>query len=380
MKKLTAIILTVIMLMTILPLNSFALFSKLPTVKSISFKTEDPIYYSELKKAFDAVLNYAEEEQRDPEDEELFYDICHHLNDYVVTLKFTDGTSLTLTEDYYECDDYEITIWAEVNLLEATEAYEHGATTVPVYVYANIYNNYKDYYSEKVTIDFAVAERYFKSIEYISGLPEEISENDNFLDLNGYKFKVTYVDGTEKTVVLEEDENYDFNIDNHYVSYDIDSDNKKVIFSCFDVECSVDINIIDYPFSNILITDTVHNFTTGILESIEYEIYMDDGSVKTFTAEGFEFITPDDPEDFPYAIIGQIEGYNIILINDVVIEETYPSTIYVFDSIEIEGTGIYDYIYSEYEDESKTNPIRAFLAKLVNAFYRLVDFIRNLFA
>ena len=377
MKKLLAITLTVIMLMTILPLNSFALFSKLPEVENITFETDDPIYYSELKKELNSILKDAEENEYEPDDEVLIYDICHHLNDYEITLEFKDGTSLTINEDVYVGSDYDVTVWAEVNIFEATVAFETGATTVPVDVYAYIENDYKDYTSDTFTVDFDITECYFKSIEYISGLPEEISEFAHYLELDGYKFKVTYPDGTEKTVVLEDDEDYGFNIDGKYVGHDIDVENRKVIFSCFDAECSADVNIIDYPFYAISIISYSSDFETGMLERIEYEIYMDDDTTESFVCNNIEYIYPDD--DAPYAVVGNISGHDIIVRNEREIDQTYPTTIIDYIEIEIDGTEVADYLLSFNEEAESTNPVRAFLTRLINAFYRIVDFLRNLF-
>ncbi len=380
MKKILAIALTVIMLMTALPFSSFALFSKLPKVKNIIFETDDPIYYSALKKDLDDLYKHAEEYDYELEDIDFIYDICHHLNDYEITLEFTDGTSITIDEDVYSTESYDITVWAEVDMREATAAFETGATTVPVDVYAYIENDYKDYTSDTFTVDFDIAECYFREIEYISGLPDEISEFEDHLDLDGYKFKVTYADGTEKTVVLEDDEEYGYNIDGKYVISELDVENKKVKFFCFDAECSGEANIIDYPFYSLSITSYTHNLETGALESIEFEVYMDDDSTKTYICNDIEYIVSDDPTEIPYAVVGQIEGLNIILRSDVSIEETYPPTMYVYDEIVIEGTDIYDSVGSIYEEPGSSNPIRAFFAKLVSVFYRIVAFIRNLLA
>lgn len=381
MKKILAIALTVIMLMTALPFSSFALFSKLPKVKNIIFETDDPIYYSALKKDLDDLYKHAEEYDYELEDIDFIYDICHHLNDYEITLEFTDGTSITIDEDVYSTESYDITIWAEVDMREATAAFEKGATAVPVSVYAYLEDDdFRDYESDKFTVSFDIAECYFREIEYISGLPDEISEFEDHLDLDGYKFKVTYADGTEKTVVLEDDEEYGYNIDGKYIISELDVENKKVKFFCFDAECSGEANIIDYPFYSLSITSYTHNLETGALESIEFEVYMDDDSTKTYICNDIEYIVSDDPTEIPYAIVGQIEGLNIILRSDVSIEETYPPTMYVYDEIVIEGTDIYDSVGSIYEGPGSSNPIRAFFAKLVSVFYRIVAFIRNLLA
>ncbi len=378
MKKLIAITLTVIMLMTALPFNSFALFSKLPKVKNITFETDDPIYYSILKAQLEDLYEQVEE------DGELFYedffltDICYHLDDYEITLEYTNGTSETIDTDMYYGDDYDITVFAEVDLEDAVAAVEAGATSLPVSVYAYIDNEYNSYESDKYIIDFDVADSYFKEIEYVSGLPEEISEFEYNLDLTGYKFKVTYADGTEKTVVLESNEDGDFLIDGKYIYCDIDVENQEVDFECFDAKCSADANIIDYPFYNIYILDYSLD-EDGYLNSIVYEIYFDDETSETFTVEDVTLVFPEEEYESPYAVVGQISGLDIIVRSDVEIIETDPQIIYNFISIEIDGTDVMDSMM-EYTEGESTNPIRAFLIRLVNAFYRIVDFFRNLFA
>lgn len=379
MKKLLAITLSVIMLMTAFPLSSFALFGKLPEVESITFETDDPIYYSTLKEDLDSLEEYAEFSGEELAEEYYLYDIFWQLNDYEITLTFTDGTSLVLNEDIYETESYEIWVYADVDIREAVAAFENGEKTVPVEIYAIVENDYKESRSESIIENLTIQERCFTSIEYISGLPEAIGEFTYDLDLTGYKFKVTYFDGTEELVELQPDEYYDFLIDGKYLSHDIDTENQKIIFECFDAECEVDINVIEYPFSDIYFISCSRDMSTHLITAIECEVYMKDDSVETITADDITYIVPDDPEEAPYAVIGQVAGYDVILTTMVDIDETYPSSIHIFDVIDIGGTGVYTTNYESYIDEN-INPVMAFLMRLVSAFYRIVDFIKGLFA
>lgn len=380
MKKIIAITLTVIMLMTALPLNSFALFSKLPVVTDIELTTEDPIYCSMIKSELENLYEYEQEIGEALDEEDYQFDICYHLNDYIFEVQFNDGTILTLNEDYYEADDYSITIYAVVDAREAVEAFENGETTVPLDLYAELEGIYKQSESEVFSTEISIQECYYKDIRYISGLPEVIGEYDYWLDLTGCKFEVTYFDGSKKTVEVTEDEEYnDYYIDDNYLSFQIDTDEGLIEFYCYDAECTAEINIIRYPFSDIYFLDTVHSKETGALESFEYEILMKDGSTKTFEVNSIEYITPEDIEQAPYAVVGQIEGYDIILTSETEVELVSPAIMYVYDEIRIGDTGVSDALFSVYEEES-TNIIRDFLERIVNAFRRLLDFIRNIFA
>lgn len=381
MKKITAIILTVIMLMTVLPLNSFAFFgSKLPEVKNIVFESNDPIYCSLLKEDLEYLEDYAKENEETLEDADYIFDICYQLYDYNITVEFTDGKKLELTEDYYETDDYQITVYAETDIREAISAFEKGEKTVPLKVYAEINNYFKETVSKEFSAQINIQECYFKEIKYISGLPESISENKYWLDLAGCKFEVTYFDGTKKTVEIPlDEESYFYEIDEQTLSCRIDAENSRIVFNCFDAEFFADIDIISYPFSDIVITDFSHSKETGLLENLSYEIIMKDDSTKAFTVDSIEYIFPEDPEEAPYAVVGQIEGFDIIVRTEVEILEVSPSIMIVSDELSIEGADLNDFNTNVYREEIN-NPIVNFLMKLINSFRKIADFIRSLFS
>lgn len=384
MKKLIAITLTAIMLMTVLPLNSFALFGKLPVVTDIKLTTEDPIYYSLIKSELESLYEYEQESGETLKEEDFQFDICYHLDDYTFDVQFKDGTSLTLTEDYYEADDYSMTIYALVDAREVIKAFENGETTVPLELYAELEGMYKQSESEVFSSEISIQESYFKEIRYISGLPEAIGEYDYWVDLAGCKFEVTYYDGSKEILEVEVDEYDDYLIDGKTLYFDIiveedDTDKGLIDFYCYDAECTAEINLIRYSFSGIYFLDIIRSEETGDIESFEYEIVMKDGSTKTFTVDNIEYITPEDIEEPPYAIVGQIDGYDIILTTATEVELVSPSIVYIVDEIRIGDTGVSDTTGIILEEES-TNPIRAFLERIVNAFRRLLDFIRNLFA
>lgn len=247
MKKITAVLLSILMIMS--AFGCFAAFGEeiIPTVISTD---GNPIIESEIEGA-----NYTP----------VFY-----LNDSVLSYSFLivlpDGSAIPLetegntdedrVDEKYRCYGY-----AYVDFKQFKEAKEKDEGSVPVHVAFTLYeknkNNYgytkvKDYY---LSVRKALVSNYIKSITPIDNINDYAYENSETAFLQNTVFEVEYYNGVRKTLVPEIvsfDERYHYTLDGNPLAYDVNHDMNRVFVSYFDASCSYELKEIrTFPFSAI---------------------------------------------------------------------------------------------------------------------------------
>lgn len=294
MKKFIAVVITVIMLMSLCGMQSFAFTIKLPTVTEAKILGDDPVSVKGLDKSAEVRQEYIDylKEWYDIDIEDMGY-LSEEINklylgDIDVELTLTDGSVATMNVDeYYEIDRYtEITVSAYVTYENYLELKESGADTVKitfdcsVYSYVSGYSKDSTFTVERDTVDCVI-----KNFEPVSAINYELYEYSDTLDLDGKKFSVTYADGTKKTLTAE---------------YDIEEElyalGEDYIYLWFNEDDTVEIQYIDeiythsvtwdkeLPYESIEITDYTFTEEEG-LTSISYVITDNKGKEKSFTID-----------------------------------------------------------------------------------------------
>ena len=305
-KQIFSLILAVLMLITVVPLQSFAAFDFLyPTVESIEYAGEiQPISYK-------GVLS-----DKWSEDDE--YVSLLDLNKYDVTLsngKVIENTSFA-TSIINRISS--ISFSESVKIEDCKKAIEQGKSTVDVQVTVFVnYINYKYNYFT-FTLQRPIVEEIVKNISFVDTLPEVTEDtyyNANF-DFVGKKFEIEYADGTKKTATVEETE-YSFLLDgkdisviygdNYYIDY---ATQQKVYYTGYTVEfvdattilnkqiheCNYnELELLDYSFND-----------NGKLTSITYRLTHNDGSTIEKTCSF------DPLGDYEKIAIDTVDGYDIV--------------------------------------------------------------------
>ncbi len=305
-KQIFSLILAVLMLITVVPLQSFAAFDFLyPTVESIEYAGEiQPISYK-------GVLS-----DKWSEDDE--YVSLLDLNKYDVTLsngKVIENTSFA-TSIINRISS--ISFSESVKIADCKKAIVQGKSTVDVQVTVFVnYINYKYNYFT-FTLQRPIVEEIVKNISFVDTLPEVTEDtyyNANF-DFVGKKFEIEYADGTKKTATVEETE-YSFLLDGKDISviyddnyYIDDATQQKVYYTGYTVEFVDAVTILDKKihecnYSALEMLDYSFN-DDGKLTSIKYRLTHNDGSKIEKTCS-FDPLGADEK-----IVIDTVDGYDIV--------------------------------------------------------------------
>lgn len=354
MKKFIAVVITVIMLMSLCGMQSFAFTIKLPTVTEVSVVDASPVSMKELdrqKAERDELLeSYMEEfgvtqEELDEYLQELMGSNVgklfnrFYITNAVLELTLSDGSVVEcdLEDGVYDIDDYTwISVDAYVTYDEYTAAKEEDRDTAEVIVECSVVSIISGISKDsEFTLEAEVVDCFIKDFTPVSALDYSLYEYSDTLDLEGKKFRVTYADGSKKTLTAKYDStvgNYVLGDEKIWVWFDSDDeDNFTVELHYMDeiYEHSVNFDEVS-PYESIEITDYVFSETDG-LTSISYVITDTKGNEKSFTVD----TTPALVEGTLYP-----EWYNIAVFDSCFValcgEEAYD-----YDSGEITGYEIY---------------------------------------
>lgn len=325
MKKLTALILTVLMLFSALSVTSLAAgldFLKAPTVTKVTLS--DKSYASVSLKEMKTYFKELEETIKDIEKqygyklEDIIKEYPYLENSFKALFNFELGGSgfyyeydVTLSngktytvpaeEGSIEVNAFiELYVNAYVSKDEYLKAADKGAKTIKVDYEAQVYSNVlQDYTKEgdyKAQEKISVVSSVVKSISPVSGFPTKIYEYADYIDLDGAKFKIKYADGTEKTAKVVQNVEKKDGIYTGEVSYELDGKPLYVIEDYYDDDSmGVKVYFLDAeygkklpeakcPFKSVKIKDCVYDFEKG-LQSITYTITPTSGKSKTYTKE-----------------------------------------------------------------------------------------------
>ncbi len=294
MKKFIAVVITVIMLMSVCGMQSFAFTIKLPTVTELKILGDDPVSVKGLDKSAEAREEYIDYLKNvhgiDIEDMEYLAEEINklYLGDIDVELTLTDGSVVEMNVDeYYEIDRYtKITVSAYVTYENYLELKERGADTVEITFDCSVYSYVSGFSKDSTfTVECDVVDCIIKSFKPTSTINYNIYEFSDTLDLEGKKFSVTYADGTKKTLTAKFDAG-----EERYILGD------EYLFVWFNEDDKVEIQYIDEiythavtydnesPYESIEITDYTFSEEEG-LTSISYVITDNKGKEKSFTVD-----------------------------------------------------------------------------------------------
>lgn len=340
-KKFTVIFLVTLLIAVSLPLQSFAGFGdfKIPLIKSIEF-SEKPqaISLKELDNYYALLFEELEEygitlenlEERFP----LNYDTV--LNFYLSSSNFGyefdvavfSGKKHTVSSEYASVKlnkMFSLEIDAFITYKTYLEAKEKGANEIEVNLCGYLYNNRTyDYvdaadYTSKRTLPLKPMT--VKNITPLSGIPDKLYADSDYIDIDGAKFLIEYADGTVTTAeALRTSEAGDV----FYDSYTLDG-NELFVWAEYDYDEKTEKNIAEYCFEyldayfktpaefsetslfkSIKITDCDFDINSAVLKSISYELTYDDGRVVSFTKD---FTQEEDEIPVLGKEINYIDGY-----------------------------------------------------------------------
>ena len=304
-KQTISIILAILMLITAVPMQSFAAFDFFYiTIDELEYAGEvSPISYKSVVS------------QKTSEDDEyaFFYDNPN----YDITL--SDGKVL---ENKWGIVNYKsirsISFIERINIDDCIKAYEQGKKTVNVEVEAFIQYANNKYNAQTFTLERSLVKEIVKNITFVDTLPE-VTENTYYnanFDFVGKKFQIEYADGTKKTATVEETE-YSFLLDGKDISviygdnyYIDDATQKKVYYTGYTVEFVDAVTILDKKihecnYSALEMLDYSFN-DDGKLTSIKYRLTHNDGSKIEKTCS-FDPLGADEK-----IVIDTVDGYDIV--------------------------------------------------------------------
>lgn len=313
MKKTIALILAVIMLLSAVPMQSFAAFDwLLPEAVKIEVLDNTPISNKYV--------------QYIASDEEMPDTFNYGLNvgvDSRYKIHLSNGRTL-------EVDNYELVgtdllsgvlgsgVFLYVNSKECAEAVAEGKSTVKVSVSVYLYytnNTIKSYHFET---EKPIVEEIVKDVRLLDSMPEHYSKTIPAADFIGKRFEVEYADGRKEILTVTKDSEFgDYHLGNEifYVWYGENSYKDELTgetvyyegleFDYIDANIVLDRKFIPCPYSGIEITDHKINGKAGLTE-LTYKLSYKDGRVLEKTCTFTEPVTTE-----AYAVIDTVDGYDV---------------------------------------------------------------------
>lgn len=320
-KKSIAVLLTALIIALCMPLQSFAAFGGLkpPVIEKIEFsENAQPISLKEVDNHFNNVLASLEEDGVDiehmkenyPEFFELIFNFPLYAStfDYSVNVTLASGETYVVSDEEYRIEFnkyYDIEIECFISYDQYLQAKENGSDEIEVelngytFSYITFESCDSTEYSETVTLP--LVDMFVKNITPVSGLPEVIYEDADYIDIEGVEFLIEYADGTKVTdkAVINDGVELDtygygeiYSVDGNpiYIGWDYDenSDETKGQYYIYYLDAeyvSSPVQIKESLISDIKITDYIFDVDEGILSSISYDITYTDGKTASFTKD-----------------------------------------------------------------------------------------------
>lgn len=361
MKKIIAVILSLIMLMSVLPVCSFGASDSDVVPVSVVCKDNYPISLKEIE-------GWTSNYYLSMSDVNYEFEVTLSDGRTFKVLNTSTPAEFDKSEDYVVCLDGKnlyMTGMAYVDCNECLEISSQGGTKVPVYILIYVIEHHSDGSFELHKEYTLTAEKeivpQLVEIEAISGMPEYVYDGAAYADFENAVFKLTYWDGAVKyeTAEYKEDDKSDFYLDGMYTYNYIDFEEKKITVGFLDSECTVEFSEIkECPFSAVEITDCVYADNSLL---VSYTITYKDGSTADYSQEldlpPFEYRFR-----FDYA-----DGYSVLIGAEALISDGVVTVnvgeLYDTEVFEIEYEGFYGTL----------------LGKIVLFFKMIVARIKNIF-
>lgn len=296
-KKTAAIILTVLMLMSIVPLQSFAAFSLVnPEIKSVAFDEGVMISMKEIEKLHD----YSGEDiivlQNDRDPFSAMPASGFYYDNLIVS--FSNGKTVELDRLFDEIPSTTSYSGPKFNVSyeDCKKAIENGDSTVPVNVQLSIiFERGKDKRFEG-NVECKIVESYIKSIKPAEKLNPYYEKMYHWDYFEGMEMIIEYADGTTKTAPITQGEYTGWfgplSLDGRpLVAESVYTDGEfseemgsTVEFVYCDASIEVPVEVIDCPYRRIdLIDYTIEK--NNVLTSITYKITKTNGETEIRTKE-----------------------------------------------------------------------------------------------
>ena len=296
-KKTAAIILTVLMLMSIVPLQSFAAFSLVnPEIKSVAFDDGVMISMKEIEKLHD----YSDEDiivlqnDRDP------FSAMPASGFYYDNLIVSFSNGKTVEVDRLFDDMPEVTGYSgpsfKVSYSDCKKAIENGDSTVPVNVQLSISFERGKNKRFEGDVECKIVESYIKSIRPACELQPFHHKMYYWDYFEGMEMIIEYADGTTKTAPITQGEYTGWfgplSLDGRpLVAESVYTDGEfseemgsTVEFVYCDASIEVPVEVIDCPYRRIDLIDYPIE-KNNVLTSITYRITKMNGETEIRTKE-----------------------------------------------------------------------------------------------
>jgi len=292
MKKILAVLMAITTLMSVMTMQSFALFGgsdvTAPEVESVRFTDDCAVSLKEVKAYFDELAEEADEEY--PIEEEA-YSFAMSTIPYMLEITLSNGEKVAKSPEdwlFTTFEDFDIQVDARITYNDYIEAKEKNAKTIDVEVYANTYTDIEETLEEDENNIFKIEKElvpcFVISMIPLSPLPSTVYEYADYYDVDGTKFLVTYADLSIKTLTLtaktEEDGYISYWFEDELV-YVYEWDNELAVYYLDEVY-KKDVEYKEETFKSIKITECDFSASTKTLTTIKGLVEFNDGTTKNF--------------------------------------------------------------------------------------------------
>lgn len=255
LKKTVATVLTLLMLLSCLSVQGFALFDKITDVK---IKSIEAFSYKQIKEEFE----FLEEMGGAEGDEDYYYFLGCDAEAAISTgevIKVDDVIGFSKDEKR------RVEAYAYVDIRECKKAYESGKMKVPVYITLTLYSSIGVKLDEKkLEKKVTFREKLVKKLTLASGKIEVYALDYTYVvgEIEGLSFDIVYGDGTKKRAKVKKDKseelmtNYTLDGEDIIVVPDYTvNENGKLYASVFfcDYELRKAVKVKEFPIKSIKI-------------------------------------------------------------------------------------------------------------------------------
>jgi hypothetical protein len=311
MKKTLSIILVALLVISAVPMQSFALFDWIrPKVVKVELVNDVPVS-NKLVQNSEPWYGLTET---------YFYDVVEDTQIY--KLWFSNGRSVVI--DNYElsgADTLSGVLYAGAvtycNREECAKAIAEGRNKVNVTVSVVVYYIDGEQSIYTFEVERGIVKEYISSVEFIDSMPENYDEENPEASFVGKKFEIEYPDGSKEILSLEDkgEAGYYLGKESVFMIYGqdfyVDSATGESIyfegitFNYLDETIILDKTLLPCPYSSYEITDYELNGKAGVT-SVTYKLTYKDGRV---TEKTFNFDEPVTVDNF--VVIDTVDGYDI---------------------------------------------------------------------
>lgn len=336
MKKIVAIFLTALILLSAFSVQSFAAFG-FDKIETVEF-----LFLEEFSlRSIENYLSYYEGEELTDEDRQYYI-----LSSFAATLSNGEVITVEPYDEFGYSQDgkrrIEYNVWVDV--YDVLEAAENGSYTVPLHVEMTLYSSIDIVLDEKVIEnEISFADKIVESLTLVEGEIkfykyeyEEDWNGSSYLasDLEDVCFEIEYADGTQVTAQVEKRIGWpispEYYLDGNqiFIYPDTDTKERDVTVEFIDFEENMPAKTAKAPYESITIDEVV--FDDELREqSITYTVTDTKGKEKSYTHELQEFteikFTSYDTEITRVYDLGYIYGIPVLVGVEDCIE--YPNTI-----------------------------------------------------